>query len=399
MSTIALVLIPIIALLCWPLWNIYSLSNLNTASESESSEFGNCQVHALPYGEWQCEDFAPISDSQIVFACGNREGHKKWFPVRGNFDSTADVDDSLFLYDIESGQVQPVRIRDQQSVGDVRLHGMTVDLDKNQVWLINHQRAGSVVDLFQLNSNRTELSLVKRFRSSHITNPNDLVIYQDSGFFVTNDHRYRSGIMRFIEDMFMMPWGTVVYCPKDDQDKCRVVADGLSFPNGIALSSFGKGQEKLLVSETLGTAIRSYIIVTKNQGKHVSLRPSTITALDFMPDNIITTSEGQVFVAGHPNLMAYLASVADEKTSPGFIELAVSFLRKRGLVGQYAGSKVVELLPHETDWWLGDRLQSKNIYNDASGIVEASSSAAVINGTLYIGTVAGRGGIAVCPRI
>ena len=80
------------------------------------------------------------------------------------------------------------------------------------LFVINHRRTGSVVEVFEYTRKQDEkddgngslgvVRYVETIANDLIRTPNDLVAMGRRSFYITNDHYYREGFMRHIEGMF-----------------------------------------------------------------------------------------------------------------------------------------------------------------------------------------------------
>jgi len=183
---------------------------------------------------------------------------------------------------------------------------------------VNHRASGeSSVDIFGVTETKTAngtavVTLKERgsVRSSLIFSPNDVAAVGPDRFYVTNDHTSRTDLGRMLEIYLLLPRANVVYY---NGEVPRLAADGLHYANGIALSHDGS---KLYVAETLGRAVRTYDV----QPVSGSLVLKNEYSLPAGLDNIDVDASGNLWVAGHPKLFAFLDYAKDPaKPSPSEI--------------------------------------------------------------------------------
>lgn len=138
------------------------------------------------------------------------------------------------------------------------------------------------------------------------TSINDLTAFKDSNsntqLYVTVDTFTKDETWtRTIELYTARPWGSVVHCTLDEQSKqlkCRTVATGFAFSNGIAISA---DQQLLYVVETTGRKLHVYRI---DSDSALTLHTAIGTPFS-LPDNIDITSDGSIVMAGHPSLLRF----------------------------------------------------------------------------------------------
>jgi hypothetical protein len=294
--------------------------------------------------------------------------------------------DKFFLFDVDTKRFTELKSTEPVFVS----HGFKyrkVDESHGQVLAINHHFNGSVLELYSVDLKGKSVNLDRRIVDPLISTPNGVEFYsyddQQQGFFVTNDHKFAHGPLRKAEEYLQLPISNVVYCSLVDGEnthKCSIVIDGLQYANGIAL-----WKDKLYVACTIGMGLRSYIV--SSRGGQVSLRPSTIIPLDFLPDNIVV-ADNRMFVGGLPKVISFLASV--QTTNPLY-----SNLRKFGFISEHCWSKVVEMKLDEEEWYMGERLKATPLLVDDGTVVSGSSGGLVLNSKLYITMIIGNG-IAEC---
>ena len=67
-----------------------------------------------------------------------------------------------------------------------------------------------------------------------ISNPNDVVLINETSLYFTNDHKYKDGILRLAEDYLGLPISNVIFF---DGLNFKEVANGIPFANGINYNS------------------------------------------------------------------------------------------------------------------------------------------------------------------
>ena len=163
-----------------------------------------------------------------------------------------------------------------------------------------------------------------------IRSPNDIAALGSRAFYVTNDLSGRGGGMRqLLEVVFKRPVGSVAFY---DDGEARVVAEGLRFANGVALSS---DRRRLYVSELLG---RRVVIYDRGSASGAVEDVDAIPLDGFFPDNLTLDEEGRLWIGAHGNMPALSRHASDPETlAPGAIfraqtTLPDQILRTSGLL-------------------------------------------------------------------
>jgi arylesterase/paraoxonase len=132
--------------------------------------------------------------------------------------------------------------------------------------------------------------------------PNDVAAIDHERFYVTNDHGNPPGFRRELETWLLLPEANIVYY---DGRKMSVVADGLTYANGIALSP---DRGSVYAAETTGRAVRIY---ARNAGTGALSSKETIH-VGTGADNIDVDPGGNIWLAAHPKMLDLLSHSSDE---------------------------------------------------------------------------------------
>jgi len=162
------------------------------------------------------------------------------------------------------------------------------DDEVERLFVVN--QANAAVEMFGVAADGGLIHL-ETFSNARMTSPNNVVAVGRRSFYVTND--VKPGRMSWLAEAhftFRIPSGEVIFMDGIDW---RVVADGLRFANGLALSAEG---DRLYVSETAGGAVR----VFKRDIKTGDLASDDKIRLDFSPDNLTIDEAGDLWIAGLP---------------------------------------------------------------------------------------------------
>lgn len=137
------------------------------------------------------------------------------------------------------------------------------------VFAVNHRpsedkdprapKADSVIELFHHTLGTNTARHIRTIKHELIKTPNDILALSPNSFLVTNDHHYRGGFMRHIEDIYFgATWSTTVYAefevgkkkPQDtDQVKANVALTGLHNNNGLG---WGRTDTEVILVDAAG---------------------------------------------------------------------------------------------------------------------------------------------------
>ncbi|RSL86272.1 hypothetical protein CEP51_002894 [Fusarium floridanum] len=233
----------------------------------------------------QCEDIHFEEKSGKLFlACEDSyEGRFEWFPPLANFHDpslAAKSTGSIHVVDPESKQSQ--RLKFVNFRGPFNTHGIDV--------IPNHDSAEAAVYIFAVNhppdlaecpdtvnlrgckansASRVEIfhhvigsDVATHLRSVQhplISTPNDILAQSPHSFYVTNDHYYKEGALRFLEMLYWgAKWSTTVFVELDSLTSANPAADvnahvaasGIHNQNGL-----GRGKSGEILIGCAGTGV------------------------------------------------------------------------------------------------------------------------------------------------
>ncbi|KOC07213.1 serum paraoxonase/arylesterase family protein [Aspergillus flavus AF70] len=235
-------------------------------------------------GTMQCEDLHYYTPTHQIFtACEDSVLPRfKWFPPLGNFEGPVDSTGSIHVIDPRT--MKSTRLAFENFAGPLVTHGIEVLEDPDSpdavyIFVVNHlpnmvyyhagphsqeiPRACSQVELFHHVLGTNTARHVRSIRHPLIVTPNDIIAESPLSFYVTNDHFYRDGFKRHIEDLFpAAKWSNIVHVQLDSLESeqaetgvdAKVALTGLQNNNGL-----GHGQSKgelLISSATSGIMYR-----------------------------------------------------------------------------------------------------------------------------------------------
>ncbi len=181
----------------------------------------------------------------------------------------------------------------------------------DSLFVINHRNGGEEqIEIFDIKDVST---LIHRQTISYpeLTSPNDIVAISPTQFYATNDHGYPRGhFMQTFEEYLALPLSTVSYF---DGEKGAIVATGLKYSNGIAITADLK---TLYVSEILSRRVNIY----NRDISDGSLSKQGEILVDTGADNLEWDDAGNLWLGAHPKLLDFAAHAKDKtKLSPSQI--------------------------------------------------------------------------------
>jgi arylesterase/paraoxonase len=288
--------------------------------------------------------------------------------------SARHVNGDIFRIDLNAEDPQPVSmIRSlEEGIGFFHPHGLDLFVGndgKRRLFVINHRSEDThSIEIFDVEESGHALHYFRRVsHDESLTSPNDLVALGEDSFLVVNDHGCRGKLAKGVEDvarfLFGVGFGTVV--------RGKLTAEGTHWELVARDIGMGAGIEVddrqrpacLYVSSASGNKILTF----KREGEDWS--PSGAIALDAGPDNLNWDRMGRLWVAAHPDPLAFVFYVAGWRES--------------------APSRVLRISAPQ-----GPEPAVDCIYSDDGSNLSAASVAALYIGPkrsrLLVGAVAGR---------
>lgn len=266
---------------------------------------GQCQAIAAPPGP---EDMALLPD-----AAGLPPGAIVSSQDRRNREAPG----GLYFYEMGS---RPGSFTQLELPASLVLHPHGLSLfaaPDGQMFLhvINHRsRERHTVEIFSVQRSAGTAVPTLRHRGSVssdlFVHPNGIAAAGPESFYLTNDRGKGPRWMHMVENLAQLSRSTVVY---HDGRGARVVAEDIAFANGIEISADGG---TVLVGSTQW---RMLLAFTREAQSGMLLRSGSL-ALPGGADNIRRDSDGNLWVAAHPNAFAFIGHAMDaEKESPSMI--------------------------------------------------------------------------------
>ncbi|KAF9199500.1 Serum paraoxonase/arylesterase 2 [Haplosporangium sp. Z 27] len=243
-----------------------------------------------------CEDVHIHHGSGLAFtACSfAAEARKNWFPPIANRNASAQnaFQDMFVIYDIKTGKYEVMDLLGFPVEADRVFHGLGVyerSATDLTIFLVNHRRSGSVIEVLEYTVGDKTVQFKETIKHDLIKTPNDIVAMGPRSFYVSNDHRHYSGIMRAIEDNLRQPWSNVIYYSPENT---FVAFDNARSANGMTANT-----DRSLVFLSACYGGEMHILKPLED---FTLKPQDYIKLDYFIDNPSYDPEtGDVFIAGH----------------------------------------------------------------------------------------------------
>lgn len=215
------------------------------------------------------------------------------------------TDDGIWVLDVDSSSLprrMPVVFKNE-----FHPHGISFVRGNSGAYLfvVNHNPQGNFVELFSIRND--SLLHQKSFSDPSLCCPNDVVGVTPEQFYVTNDHGSRKGFKRTLEDYARLPFSSLLYY---NGTQFATACDGLRYGNGVNISNDGN---KLYLATTTG---RNLLTFDRNPSTGELTQVGKL-ALKTGVDNIDVDNEGNLWIAAHPKLLAFVGHAKDStKHSP-----------------------------------------------------------------------------------
>ncbi|HVN83261.1 MAG TPA: SMP-30/gluconolactonase/LRE family protein [Candidatus Binatia bacterium] len=260
---------------------------------------------------------------------------------------------AIYAYDLNAPTPKPVNVTPDADP-DFRPHGISLYVapdGASTLFVINHTGGRHTIEIYDVGEGR--LTHRTTLADPLLVSPNDLLAVTPTQVYVTNDHRYRSGVMRTIEDYGRRPWANVVMW---DGTSFREVAAGISLANGINVSP---DQQTVYVASTIGKLVQVY----DRDARSGSLRRRGEIPMDSGVDNIEVDADGSLWIGSHPQIF--------------------SLVRYMGGRAPYAPSQILHVVPSRDG-----AARIDEVYLNLGEQISAASVGAVRGKRLLIGAIA-----------
>lgn len=185
-----------------------------------------------------------------------------------------------------------------------RPHGLSIlrrPGEPLRLFVISHRAADDhTVEIAEQNASGAFVPR-ETISAAAFTSPNAIAAAGARQFYVVNDGDRPPEDVPPSDFLLRRAKSTVVYY---DGNQARVVARGLKFSAGVALSPDGT---RLYVGEALARQMRIY----RRDPASGDLQPDEVVPLASAPDNLKVDADGVVWIAAHPKLLALVAHLRD----------------------------------------------------------------------------------------
>lgn len=206
----------------------------------------------------------------------------------------------LYLYNYVSptAHLVPLQLLDFPAAKtDFHPLGIEYDPLTNILYVVNHAKTGSCIEIFKLFHSEAAASHIRSLVHPSVHSPNSITVLDSENIYMTNDHFFLIRYHRWLatlETYLGIPGGNVVHIHLPS-NKVRVVAR-LPFANGMALVN----QTTLAVASTSTGAVKFYSVDQKTH----DLKLANNLKVPFLPDNLSIDGGGSLLIGGHAHAIS-----------------------------------------------------------------------------------------------
>ncbi len=329
----------LILIAVFTIFTFYRLREMGAFNSVKTQFSGSYKVAARLPGP---EDFQLDRTTGILYiSSDDRWATESGNPVRGG----------IYSLDANLPTANP-RLLTRTDPVDFHPHGLSLFRGKDGrkvLFVVNHRESGvQTVEIFDMPPDGS-LVLRQTVKNKLLIWPNDIVGVGFRKFYVTNVSRYGKGLGRMLDTFFNLKGGFIAYF---DGEEMKIVAKNLAFPNGIQI---GRNARNIYLAETLS----GYLKVFSRNIEDGTLSLSKSYFIGGGLDNITLDSQGALWIAIHPNLMA----VTFHLNNPRHI----------------SPSKIVKIIPRRAGFELEEE------FLDSGKLQSAASVAAPFKDKLFVG--------------
>ena len=240
--------------------------------------------------------------------------------ARNHFPNTTQEKGGLYFIDLKSDEFRPIHLT-KDFKKPFAPHGISI-FQKDSVTTIaaiSHTIEGEFIEFFTLVNEK--LTHQKTLKSKQIFSPNDIVLLDEKRFYFTNDHKYKEGLGRLVEDYLGIGMSNVVYF---DGENYTEVANGIAYANGI---NFDAKRNLIFVASP-----RKFLVKVYQKNENGTLEFIEDIDCKTGVDNIEFDDNNHLWIGAHPNLLHFAAyAKGDEAISPSEI-IKINYKQK----GEYS---------------------------------------------------------------
>ena len=199
----------------------------------------------------------------------------------------------LYFFDLKNINSKPVLLTENFHK-PFAPHGISIYSKNNETTIaaVNHTINGEFIEVFKLKD--LKLTHIKTLENELVSTPNDIVLLDHETFYLTNDHKFKTGFMRIIEDYIGLSISNIIFY---DGKKFVEAAKGISYANGI---NYDKNRSLLFVASPRKFEIKIYKKETDN----------SLTFIENIycgtgVDNIEFDLKNNLWIGAHPNLLHF----------------------------------------------------------------------------------------------
>lgn len=260
-------------------------------------------------GTVQCEDLHHHR-GLIYAACQDPElpaERHSWFPPLTNFDNPHAITGGR-LVEIDPKTFTSRTLELQDFDLPFVTHGIDVIPDPTDptsiyIFAVNHlpnpdyysvsgsalpnvtsetPKARSQIEVFHHNLHSPSALHIRSVRHPLIRTPNDIVATSPRSFFVTNDHYYRSGLKRDLEDILtpkLAPWSDVAYVTFDGKGTddegvdVEIALESEHNPNGLGR---GATPDEIVLADAVGAVVTRLQTTADSKGRSLHVQDRTV---------------------------------------------------------------------------------------------------------------------------
>lgn len=258
-------------------------NKLGVFKDLAETEPGNC--HLIKGIEYGSEDISILPGGLALISSGLK------YPLMPQL--SPDQPGQIFLVDLNKPtlRAEELRISRGFDVESFNPHGLSTYVEKDGtilVFVVNHPKHDSTVELFKFEEEHHSLTHLKTIRHDLLNNVNDIIAMSSQSFYATNDSYYSNYYLKILEFLLGLSFSNVVYYSPFE---VKVVATGYGLLNGIDISVDGK---YIFLAETAGHRI----LVMKINPNHILTEIKSLT-VEIGPDNLeVDPKTGDIWTGG-----------------------------------------------------------------------------------------------------
>ena len=265
-----------------------------TFSTTKNFNVESCQVIGNFAGP---EDIQYDSENDILFISSKYWG-------KSNKETTENT--GIFILDLKTKDAKPKLVSNDAPI-NFKPHGIHLYKDsktgEKSLFVVNDLHPPTV-EVFDVIDNET-IKHRETFSNPNFISLNEVVGVGKRSFYVSQDSKYfHNKLLLFFATLFGFEKGTLFYY---DGSNWKSMINDIHFVNGLALSP---DKKTLYLGETNKLGMRIY----ERNIENGNLKFKEFIHLKAGPDNINTDPQGNLWVAGFPNLLATLKHLKDKNT-------------------------------------------------------------------------------------